>query len=222
MPTVETYRKQAKQLVRWHRERNYSIGEKFRLLERYRHLTDVEALNTPLPLTLAQEIVAVEAGFEDWAALKNSADISPVSAVSPTSASDRKQPTFLSTVPILFVRDVSKAAAFYADQLGFQIDFLHGNPPFYGSVSRDRACLHLRFVHEPNFATLSAGEESLILASIEVNNVKMLFEEYELRRVEFSQRLVRQPWGGIDFHVRDIDGNVISFVEFRRSDNSSE
>ena len=70
MPSIETYRKQAKLLVRWHRERNYSIGEKLRLLKRYRHLTDVEVLAMAMPLTLAQEIVAVEAGFQDWAALK--------------------------------------------------------------------------------------------------------------------------------------------------------
>lgn len=67
MPSIETYRKQAKLLVRWHRERNYLIGEKLRLLERYRHLTDVEVLEMAMPLTLAQEIVAVEAGFRDWA-----------------------------------------------------------------------------------------------------------------------------------------------------------
>jgi catechol 2,3-dioxygenase-like lactoylglutathione lyase family enzyme len=216
MPIIDTYRKQAKQLIRWHRERNYSIGEKFRLLERYRDLTDVEALNTALPLTVAQEIVAAEAGFEDWAALKASADINPI------STRVAGEPTFLGTVPILFVRDVAKAVAFYVDRLGFQIDFLHGNPPFYGSVSRDRSCLHLRFVHDPNFAALAAREKSLILATIEVRHVKMLFEGYEHRGVEFSQRLVRQAWGGIDFHVRDLDGNVISFVEYRQSDNSSE
>jgi len=53
MPSIETYRKQAKLLVRWHRERNYSVGEKVRLLERYRHLTDVEVLEMAMPLTLA-------------------------------------------------------------------------------------------------------------------------------------------------------------------------
>ncbi len=218
MPTIDTYRKQAKQLVRWHRERNYSIGEKFRLLERYRHLTDVEALNTPLPLTVAQEIVAVEAGFKNWAALRASA--TNVKRTSAPLVEDK--PTFLSAVPVLFVRDVGKAAAFYADKLAFQIDFLHGNPPFYGSVSRDHSCLHLRFVHEPNFAGWAAREGSLILASIQVRNVKMLFEEYERRGVEFSQRLVRQAWGGIDFHVRDVDGNVISFVQYRSPESAAD
>ena len=127
----------------------------------------------------------------------------------------------LSAVPILFVRDVRKAAAFYADKLAFQVDFLHGNPPFYGSVSRDQSCLHLRFVHEPNFSELAAREGSLILATIQVRNVKILFEEYERRGVEFSQKLVRQAWGGIDFHVRDVDGNVISFVQYRQPGSSA-
>ena len=216
MPTIDSYRKQAKQLVRWHRERNYSIGGKFRLLERYRNLTDIEALNTPLPLTVAQEIVAVEAGYENWAALRASAP-----SIKQTSPSIEREPTLLSAVPILFVRDVRKAAAFYADKLAFQVDFLHGNPPFYGSVSRDQSCLHLRFVHEPNFSELAAREGSLILATIQVRNVKILFEEYERRGVEFSQKLVRQAWGGIDFHVRDVDGNVISFVQYRQPGSSA-
>jgi catechol 2,3-dioxygenase-like lactoylglutathione lyase family enzyme len=211
MPSIETYRKQAKLLVRWHRERNYSIGEKLRLLERYRHLTDVEVLEMAMPLTLAQEIVAVEAGFRDWAALKaGTGDLTQPSRV------DASAPTLVGAVPILFVRDVVAAAAFYEGKLGFHIDFLHGKPPFYGSVSRDRACLHLRFVHQTNFAELAAREGSLILAAIEVANVKALFQEYEERSVDFAQRLVRQAWGGLDFHVRDPDGNVISFVQYRR------
>ena len=211
MPSIETYRKQAKQLVRWHRERNYSIGEKLRLLERYRHLTDVEVLGMAMPLTLAQEVVAVEAGFRDWSALK--AGIGESAQRSPVDASG---PMLANAVPILFVHDVAAAAAFYEEQLGFHIDFLHGKPPFYGSVSRDGARLHLRFVHQTNFTELAAREGSLILAMIEVANVKALFQEYERRSVQFAQRLTRQPWGGLDFHVRDPDGNVISFVGYRR------
>ena len=52
VPSVETYRKQAKLLLRWHREGNYSIGEKVRLLDRYRHLTDREVLEMAMPLAL--------------------------------------------------------------------------------------------------------------------------------------------------------------------------
>ena len=95
------------------------------------------------------------------------------------------------------------------------VDFLHGNPPFYGSVSRDGPSLHLRFVHQPNFAELAAREASLILATIEVSNIKALFEELSARGVEFAQKAVKQVWGGTDFHVGDPDGNVVSFVQYR-------
>ncbi len=119
-----------------------------------------------------------------------------------------------SIVPILFVRDVPASAAFFQEKLGFEIDFLHGAPPFYGSVSRDEVRLHLRFVHQPNFVDLAGREVSLILATIEVSDVQGLFEEFRERGVEFDQTPTKQPWGGRDFHVRDPDGNVISFVTY--------
>ncbi len=111
------------------------------------------------------------------------------------------------------MRDVPAAADWYG-RLGFKTEFLHGKPPFYGAVSRDGVDLHLRLVGRPNFAALAAREESLILASIEVTDVKALFDEVSGRGVEIAQRLVRHPWGGLDFHVRDPDGNTISFVQF--------
>jgi catechol 2,3-dioxygenase-like lactoylglutathione lyase family enzyme len=211
MPKIESYQKQAKLLVRWHRERNYSVGGKVRQLERYKHLTDAQILAVPLPLMLAQEVVAVEAGFANWAALRVATD--GVAQSAPEAVSLQLK----SVTPILFVRDVRRTATFYADKLGFAVDFLHGHPAFYGAVSRDGVCLHLRFVHQANFEQLAALEGGLILATIEVTDVKALFAEYDARGVDFAQRLVRQAWGGLDFHVRDPDGNCISFVEYRIS-----
>jgi len=209
MPTLDIYRKQAKLLLRWHREGDYSIGEKVRRLERYRALTDREALALKFTLTLAQEIVAVEAGHRSWAELKAAAARAPKTPhVSPGP------PSLKNVIPILFVRDVTASAAFFWEKLGFATDFLHGSPPFYGAVSRDGVCLHLRFVHNPFFAQGAAQEKSLIVASIEVSNVQGLFEEFKTRRAEFAQKLKKQAWGGTDFHVRDPDGNVISFVTY--------
>lgn len=123
-------------------------------------------------------------------------------------------PKLKPATPILFVRDVQASAGFFRDKLGFQIDFLYGEPPFYGSVSRGEACLHLRHVREPYFARAAAQEVSLILASIEVEHVRGLYEEYLARGVDMPQTLETQVWGGTDFYVRDPDGNVFSFVAF--------
>jgi uncharacterized glyoxalase superfamily protein PhnB len=120
-----------------------------------------------------------------------------------------------SATPIFFVSDVPRAAAYFRDQLGFEVDFLHGAPPFYGSVSRGGACLHLRLVHRPTFFVEQAADEgSLILATIEVSDVKALYEEFAARGVAFVQPLSRQSWGGTDFQVSDPDGNAFSFVTY--------
>jgi uncharacterized glyoxalase superfamily protein PhnB len=209
MPTIATYRKQAKLLLRWHQEKDYSVGEKLRKLERYRMFTDREALDLRFTLALAQEIVAVEAGFRTWAELKVAAAEAPKTPRPPPGP-----PVLKSVTPILLVRDVESCATFFQQKLAFEIDFLHGLPPFYGAVSRDGVCLHLRHVHQPFFAKAASLEKSLLCASIEVTNVQGLFDEFRERSLEFAQPLTKQAWGGTDFHVRDPEGNVISFVSF--------
>ena len=209
MPTIETYRKQAKLLLRWHREGDYSIGGRVRRLERYQSLTDREVLALKFTLTLAHEIVAVEAGYQCWAELK-----AATAGASKTPRASSGQQSLKNVTPILLVRDVKTCAAFFQQKLGFEIDFLHGIPPFYGAVSRDGVCLHIRFVQQPFFAQAAVQEKSLICASIEVSNVQGLFEEFKARGVEFAQTLTKQAWGGTDFQVRDPDGNVISFVTY--------
>jgi catechol 2,3-dioxygenase-like lactoylglutathione lyase family enzyme len=122
--------------------------------------------------------------------------------------------TVTDVVPILLVRDVTATARFFEARMGFAVDFLYGEPPFYGSVSRDRVRIHLRFVREPVFAIAAAREGSLIAASFEVTDVRALFEELSGRGAPFAQGLESHEWGGTDFHVRDPDGNVVSFVSY--------
>ena len=208
MSRLEIYRKQAKQLVRWHREGNYSIGGRIRGLARYKTLTDREALALAFPLREAQEIVAVEAGHSSWAALKVAvADTAKRPTPRRTTA-----PRLTRAVPIIFVANVQASAEFFRDTLGFSIDFLHGHPPFYGAVSRDGACVHLKFVHEPVFAVGAHDRDGLIMAFIEVENVKALYAKCVAAGATFEQKLKKQAWGGRDFIVRDLDSNAICFA----------
>lgn len=205
--SLENFKKQAKLLVRWHRERNYSVGGRIRQLARYRELTDIEALALPFPLNEAQEIIAQEHGYNTWAELKQGMEQAP--------APGRSTPQSLKltrAIPVLYVSNVQAAAIFFRDELGFAIDFLHGQPAFYASVSRDEACLHLRFVHQPMFVAGLREKEQVIAAFLSVAGVKQLFEEYESRGVPFTQRLRKEPWGQSSFIVSDLDGNALCFA----------
>ena len=205
--SLENCKKQAKLLVRWHRERNHSVGGRIRQLSRYRELADAEALALPFALHEAQEVIALEQGYSSWAELKR--------GLKEASQSTRTAPVVVKltkAIPVVFVSDVQAAAEFYRDQLGFAIDFLHGHPAFYASVSRDEACLHLRFVHRPAFIAGLREQEQLLSAFVAVAHVKGLFTEYEIRKVPFVHRLKKEPWGQSSFIVSDPDGNWLCFA----------
>jgi catechol 2,3-dioxygenase-like lactoylglutathione lyase family enzyme len=222
MSRFDIFKKQAKQLVRWHREGNHSIGGRIRGLARYKALTDREALAHAFPLREAQEIIALEAGHASWAALKVAVTHEPTSD-EPTSdkpTSDKpKSPALRLTcaVPVLLVANVQSSAEFFRDTLGFSVDFLHGQPPFYGAVSRDGASVHLKFVHEPVLAPRAPDQDGFITAFIRVENVKALYAEYIAAGATFDQKLKKQAWGGRDFIVRGPDGNGICFVDTPKS-----
>jgi catechol 2,3-dioxygenase-like lactoylglutathione lyase family enzyme len=208
MANFDNLRKQAKLLVRWHRAGNYSVGGRIRSLPRYRNLTDVETLALKFPLSEAQEIIALESGYESWAALKSGLSTMEEQAPNPAG------PVLLKgALPVVFVSNVQTSAAFFRDKLGFAIDFLHGHPPFYASVSRGAARLHLRFVHEPVITLeVREREDGLLSAFLEVDNIKGLFAEYKAAGVDFAHPLRKEPWGGSAFTVLDPDGNCICFA----------
>lgn len=208
MPNLDTYKKQAKLLVRWHREGNVSIGGCIRQLTRYRELSDRQALALRFPLTEAQEIIALEAGFANWTELKASTE-----AARPTGERPDAEGTAVASArPVLYVADVAASARFYRDRLGFGIDFVHDDPAFYGAVSRQGAVLHLKLVRGPVFADGAVRREGLIMAFVEMPNVRELYAEYLETGVEIAQRLTKQAWGGTDFIVRDLDGNGVAFA----------
>ena len=207
MLNLDNLKKQAKLLVRWHREGNHSIGGRIRSLPRYRNLTDVEALALKFPLSEAQEIIASDAGYASWAELKTGLAAAPKRAKPAPSV-----PEIKGAKPVINVANVQASAAFFRDKLGFKIDFLHGLPPFYGSVSRGGACLHLRFVHEQVFRDGVREEEQLLSAFLDVDNIKGLFAEFKVAGVRFVHPLRKEPWGASAFIVLDPDGNWICFA----------
>lgn len=207
---LENLKKQAKLLVRWHREGNYSVGGRIRQLPRYRDLTDVQILSLSFPLREAQEITALEAGHASWTELK--ARLAGTATHDTVSKKERLAPALQRAIPVVFVSNVQASAEFYRDKLGFAIDFLHGHPPFYASVTRGGARIHLRFVHEPVFRAGPREREQLLSAFLEVDNVKSLFAEYKAAGVTFVQALKKEPWGKSGFIVSDPDGNCIYFA----------
>ena len=124
-------------------------------------------------------------------------------------------PILNSVAAQLFVQDIETSCDFFRSKLGFTVDFVYGDPPFFGQVSRDNARLALRHMDEPVFAGDIREREDLLSASITVGSageIKDLFRIYEAAGVPFHQALKKEPWGAETFIVKDPDGNLILFA----------
>jgi uncharacterized glyoxalase superfamily protein PhnB len=211
MPTLENLKKQAKQYLHWHRERYYPVAARIRsLLPQFRHLSDSEVLEARFKLSDAQELVARENGFDGWRALKAGTQIMTTETKQPAS-----RIMLTSTTAQLFVADVKAASDFFSTTLGFELEFLYGDPPYYGVVKRGDGRIALRLVCEPVFVGDIREREHLLSVSIAVQTaaeIKELFVEFRQAGAQFHQTLKKEPWGARDFIVRDLDGNLVHFA----------
>jgi uncharacterized glyoxalase superfamily protein PhnB len=211
MPNIENLKKQAKQYLRWHRERYYPVAAQIRAaLPRFRNLGDAQILESSFRLADAQELVARQMGFDGWQALKSGAD-----AMTDELRQTTPRPILHSIEAQLFVANIKSSCDFYTNKLGFAVEFVYGDPPYYGQVSRDNARLNLRLVCEPVFAGDIRKREQLLSASITVataNEIKLLFLSYQAAGVSFHQALKKEPWGARTFVVSDPDENLILFA----------
>jgi len=115
----------------------------------------------------------------------------------------------------LFVANIRSSCDFYTNKLGFALEFIYGDPPYYGQVVRDNARLALRLVFEPVFVGDVRKREHLLSASITVgtaNEIKQLFLSCQAAGVSFHQALKKEPWGARTFIVSDPDENLILFA----------
>ena len=115
----------------------------------------------------------------------------------------------------LFVANIQQSCDFYTKKLGFTVEFVHGEPPFYAQVSRDRARLNLRLVPEPVFAGDIRKREGPLSATITVataSEINQLFLDYQAVGVLFHQVLKKEPWGARTFVVSDTDENLLLFA----------
>jgi hypothetical protein len=125
------------------------------------------------------------------------------------------QPILTSIAAHLYVRDLKASTDFFITKLAFAIDFIYGDPPFYGQVSRDNARLALRHMDEPVFAADIREREDLLSASITLataDEINQLYRTYQEADVPIHQPLRTEPWQAQTFVVKDPDGNLILFA----------
>lgn len=112
--------------------------------------------------------------------------------------SEQSENRFESAVPILNVRNVPAAIAYYVDKLGFHKEWDWGTPPTFGCVFRDSVRIFL-------CEGAQGGPGAWI--SIFIHDVDALHEDYKRRGAIIRQAPTNFPWGLREMNVEDLDGH---------------
>ena len=211
MPNLENLKKQAKLILRWHREGHYPVAAQIRVYSpHFLNRPDSEILAASFKLSDAQEIVAKEQGFDSWQAMKTG-----LSTTSPKMKSSPTRATIVGAEPQLLVTDIERSCKFFREKLAFSLVFSFGNPLYYAQVGRDAAHLNLRCVERAIIESTVREREELLSVSMIVataEETKLLFLEFQAAGVAFQQTLKKQPWGARNFIIKDPDGNLLLFA----------
>lgn len=116
---------------------------------------------------------------------------------------------FIGVGPVLPVPDVEAAVTYYCEQLGFERDFVMGDPPDHGSVTRGRVGVQFTLSDDGFSARAYPGWFYLF-----VDNIDALAADYERNGVTFTQPLGSREHGMRELELTDLNGFRLRFGQY--------
>jgi catechol 2,3-dioxygenase-like lactoylglutathione lyase family enzyme len=119
----------------------------------------------------------------------------------------RHAPNVVLAVPILPCEDIEATIGFYVERLGFEREWVSGEPPEDGGVRRGEVQLY--FMRNANLAAGACNREVMLF----VENVDALHAEHTGRGAPISEPLRDELWGLREYSVSDPHGHRLRFAE---------
>ena len=116
------------------------------------------------------------------------------------------------SAPVLLVKDVLAAAAYYRDKLGFNDQTLYGTPVNFAILRRDTLAIMLGQAEDdapivPNWQR----SHGLWNVYFWVDDVDAIYAEFQARGATIDYTLGVKAYGVKEFGVQDVDGYDIAF-----------
>ena len=128
-------------------------------------------------------------------------------------ASDTPSPIeFFGVEPVLMTHNVLKTATYYRDVLGFDIDFLYGDPPTHAGVSRGQwsgGMVTIQLTQVPVEREIVPSANLFIRIETRIDD---LYEQYVENGATVVEAPDDKPWGFREFAIQDMNGHVLRFA----------
>jgi predicted enzyme related to lactoylglutathione lyase len=112
--------------------------------------------------------------------------------------------------PQLLVTDLNSSITFYAEKLGFELEFRYED--FYAGIIKDGYSIHLKSGKPSRDERMSKRENNDLDIVFTVENVDGLYEQFLKESIDIIQPLCDRPYGK-EFYIADPDGYIFAFLE---------
>ena len=136
-------------------------------------------------------------------------------AYGPRMARGRGYPTstkFYQVEPLLMVHDVQQAAEYYRDKLGFNIDFVYGEPADHAGVSRGEWSGKMATIQLTRVPAERPLDHAGYLYIMVDSRLDPLYQQYKANGVQIEREPTSYPWGMREFVIRDINNHRLIFA----------
>jgi uncharacterized glyoxalase superfamily protein PhnB len=123
-------------------------------------------------------------------------------------------PRVTGIAPFFLVADVTKAAEFYRDRLGFKIiGYFFEEPPVFAMVGRDDKIIMLSLMEGGRDGSNRVHKEEAVDAYLWTDDVDALHADFCRNGVEIVMPPTLRVYGMKELEIRDLDGYVLCFGE---------
>jgi uncharacterized glyoxalase superfamily protein PhnB len=107
---------------------------------------------------------------------------------------------------VFAVSDVRETIAFFRNVLGFESDWLWGDPPVHGGAAWGK--FQVMFSKRPELAAKIEGHSHYFF----VDDVDSLYERHKSAGANIIRDIQNQPWGVREYTLREINGYHLTFA----------
>jgi uncharacterized glyoxalase superfamily protein PhnB len=122
-----------------------------------------------------------------------------------------KEYGFFGVSPVFKVSSVEDAVKYYVEKLGFELGFLHGEPPTYGQVNLGKlesGYIPITLQFSKSGETKPSEDYHYITVGTKIHQ---LFENFKHKGVKIINEIQDYPYGMTEFTILDLNGKKLVF-----------
>jgi len=118
---------------------------------------------------------------------------------------------FRGAVPVICTADVAGAVRYFEQTLGFEQDWIWGDPPVYAGVKAGDAELYI--THDPETAAAIRERRLAPDVFLWVSDIEKVYDQHRANGAVIAEELAERPWGVRQYVVREPNGYNLKVAE---------